>query len=132
VNTETADDTKQPGTELLAPLPDVRPPNERPSTFLANVDTCVSVLWPEKDWRANLDAITNKSSITGKWEIDRGFAAKRVQEEAAKAKMMDVATARLTKVMRAIETILRRDKLGRRQRLAALLATQAEAAQPAE
>lgn len=131
MDTEEADHTKQPGTELTAPLPETRPTSERPSNLLTNVDNLMSVLWPEKEWRVQLDAITNKSSITGKWEIDRGFAAKRVQEEAAKVKMMDVATARLTKIMRAIETILRRDKLGRKQRIAALLATQSEAV-PAE
>jgi hypothetical protein len=129
MDTDAVGQHKEPGTEVLVPLPEVRPTSERPSTFLANVDNLVGLLWPERDWRVNLDAITNKSSITGKVEIDRAFAAKRVQEEAVKAKMMDVAAARLTKVMRAIETILRRDKLGRKQRLDALLASQATPAE---
>jgi hypothetical protein len=82
MDTDAVGQRKEPGTEVLVPLPEVRPHSERPSTFLANVDNLVGLLWPERDWRVNLDAITNKSSITGKVEIDRAFAAKRVQEAA--------------------------------------------------
>ena len=82
MDTENAEATV-PGTEITLPLPEKRPEGTRSATFLTNVDNLVSMLWPEKDWRKNLDAITNKSSITGKVEIDRAFAGKRVQEEAA-------------------------------------------------
>ena len=46
-------------------------------------------------------------------EIVRGFAARRIQEEAKDAKMLDVANAKITRIMRAIETLLRRDDMGR-------------------
>jgi len=110
---------------MLFPLPEERPVSERPATFLANVDQLLWKLWGIQDFRKYLDAVTNRSAITGKFEIDRGFAAKRIQEEASRAKLTDVASAKLTKIMRAIETILRRDHLSRKQRLAALNAPKA-------
>jgi hypothetical protein len=110
----------------LFPLPETRPLSARPATFLASVDQIISKLWSLKEWRQYVDALSNRTSVTGKWEVDRGFAAKRVQEEATKANLTEVATAKLSKIMRAIETILRRDHLGRRQRLAALNVQSAE------
>jgi hypothetical protein len=122
------DDVVQTGKELISPLPEVRPKAERPATFLANVDNIVDRLWSDASWRQYVDAITNKTAITGKWESDRTLAALRVQEEAKASGVMDVASAKLSKIMRAIETLLRRDKLGRFQRLAALLAPPVEMA----
>ena len=104
--------------ELTYSLPETRPVSARPATFLASIDQIISKLWALKDWRQYVDSLTNKTSVTGVWSVDRGFAAKRIQEEASKLGFMDVATAKLSKVMRAIETILRRDNLGRKQRLA--------------
>ena len=92
-----------PGKQLALPLPEVRPASQRPATFLSNVDTLLSTLWGVKEFKQYLDHLTNANSVTGKFEIDRGFAAKRLQEEAAKAKMLDVASAKITKIMRAID-----------------------------
>lgn len=111
---------------LVLPLPEERPASQRPATFLTNVDHIISKLWSVKDWRQYVDALTNQSAITGNWTVDRGFAAKRIQEEANKAGLMDVAHAKLSKIMRAIETILRRDDLGRKQRIRALTSQAAE------
>ena len=117
----------QTGKQIaLFPLPETRPISARPATFLASVDQLVSKLWSAKDWRQYLDALTNKSAITGNWVVDRGLAAKRVQDAAKDAGLMEVATAKLSKIMRALETILRRDHLGRRQRIAALNVQSAE------
>lgn len=102
------------------PMPAVRPPSKKPATFLVDVDHLVSKYWSDADWRRLLDAASNQTSITGKWEVDRGFAAKRLQDEAVKTGLVTVATAKISKIMRAIETLLRRDGLGRRQRLQAL------------
>ena len=88
--------------------------------MLFSVDQLLTKLWPEKDFRQYLDKITNASAVTGKWEVDRGFAAARIQQEAKDTGMMDVVNVKLSKIMRAVETCLRRDGLGRRQRLAAL------------
>lgn len=128
-NEEVAASPPQPelqGRAVSFPLPDVRPVGQRPTTFLTNVDHIVSKLWSVREWRQLLDALSNKSAITGKWEVDRGFAAQRIQKEAKDLGLMDVATAKISKIMRAIETLLRRDHLGRRQRLAALNAPPAE------
>jgi hypothetical protein len=114
---ENESSNTKPGMDLILPLPEVRPINERPAKFLNLVDELMSKLWPDADWRKYLDAITNKSAITGKWEVDRGFAARRIQEEAEKAGLIEVATAKLAKIMRAIETLLRRDDLDRKSRL---------------
>ena len=103
--------------ELLYPLPDVRPVNTRPNTFLTNVDMILSRLWGVKDFRKYLDAVTNKSAVEGKFELDRSMAAQRIRVEAENAKIMDVANATLARIMRAIETILRRDRLGKNQRI---------------
>jgi hypothetical protein len=119
-------ENKEPGKELFFPLPETRPVSERPQTFLAGVDQLLSKLWGVKDFRQFLDALTNKNAVTGNWAVDRGFAAKRIQEEAQKAGLTDIATAKLAKVMRAIETCLRRDHLGRKQRLTALNVQSAE------
>lgn len=110
--------TTEVGTELLYPLPETRPPGE--GSLLFSVDQLLTKLWPEKDFRQYLDKITNASAVTGKWEVDRGFAAARIQQEAKDTGMMDVVNVKLSKIMRAVETCLRRDGLGRRQRLAAL------------
>jgi hypothetical protein len=123
---------ENPGTQLSLPLPDVRPVSQRPATFLSNVDTLLSALWGVKEFKQYLDHLTNAKSITGKFDIDRGFAARRIQEEAAKAKMLDVASAKITKIMRAIETLLRRDDMGRKQRLRQIAAAATQAAQAAE
>jgi hypothetical protein len=126
---ENEDFKAKPHTDTA--LPAVRPVSHRPVDFVSKVDGIVSALWPDKKWRAYLDAITNRSSITGKWEIDRGFAAKGVVEEAKRIGVPEVSEARLTKVMRAVETLLRRDDLGRKQRLLASRAAP-EAPQAAE
>ena len=123
---------ENPGKELSLPLPDQRPVSRRPNNFLTNVDALLSALWGVKEFKQYLDHLTNAKSITGKFEIDRGFAARRIQEEAAKAKMLDVASAKITKIMRAIETLLRRDDMGRKQRLKQIAAAANQAAQAAE
>jgi hypothetical protein len=46
--------------------------------------------------------------------------------------MLDVASAKITKIMRAIETLLRRDDMGRKQRLRQIAAAATQAAQAAE
>jgi hypothetical protein len=125
---------KEPGTEVSFPLPATRPVNLRPQKFLENVDTVLSKLWPDEDFRKYLDKLTNKSAIEGKFEADRTMAAYRIRNEAGKVDLVDVATAKLNRIMRAIETLLRRDGYGRKQRLA-LLAAPVEAdlsATPAE
>lgn len=113
---------KTQGKELIFLLPETRPVKEHSETFLVNVDTLVDKLWTDSEWRKYLDAITNKTAVTGKWESDRTLAALRIQDEAKAIGLMDVASAKLSKIMRAIETLLRRHKLGRGQRLQALLA----------
>jgi hypothetical protein len=123
---------ENPGKELSLPLPDVRPASQRPNTFLNNIDMLLSKLWGVKEFKQYLDHLTNAKSITGKFEIDRGFAAKRIQEEATRAEITDVASAKITKIMRAIETILRRDDMGRKQRLKQIEAAARQAAQAAE
>ena len=124
--------TENAGKELVLPLPDVRPISQRPNTFLSNVDAILSKLWGVKEFRQYLDQLTNAKSVTGKFEIDRGFAAHRIQQEAKDAKMLDVANAKITKIMRAIETLLRRDDMGRKQRLRQIEAAAHQAAQAAE
>ena len=118
--------------DLVKPLPDERPVSQRPNAFLNNVDTILSKLWGVKEFRQYLDHLTNANSITGKIEIDRGFAARRIQEEAGRAEMLDVASAKITKIMRAIETLLRRDDMGRKQRLKQIANAANQAAQAAE
>ena len=98
-------------------LPDVRPVSKNKVTFLMSVDLLVTRLWDDKEFRSYIEQITNANSVTGKWELDRGFAAKRLQDEAKKSGMMEVMTAKVIKVARAIETCLRRSGLGRNQRL---------------
>ena len=117
------DETASPaGKQLAFPLPETAALSMRgrPRSSPAVLDQIISKLWAAKDFRQYLDALTNKSAITGVYVVDRGFAAKRIQDEANKSGLTEVATAKLSKIMRAIETILRRDKLGRKQRLAAL------------
>ena len=121
---ETKGTAKQGSEVMLYPMPEVRPISDRPVTFLVNVDQIVSKLWPRKEFRQYLNAVTNKSAVEGKFESDRTLAAKQIRDEAENAKMMEVASAKLSRIMRAIETLMRRDDLGRKQRLAALNAPQ--------
>lgn len=114
-------DLKQAGSSLmLYPLPELRQKAQRPSVFLNDVDGLLDKLWPRNDFRKYLDAVTNKSAVEGKFECDRTMAAKHIRDEAREAKLMDVANAKLSRIMRAIETLLRRDKFGKKQRLAAM------------
>ena len=70
--------------ELLYPLPETRPVSSRPTAFLTNVDMILSKLWGVKDFRKYLDAVTNKSAVEGKFDLDRSMAAQRVRAEAEK------------------------------------------------
>lgn len=108
------------GKELSFPLPDKRPVSKRPQTFLNQVDAVLTKLWETQDFRQYLDKLTNKTAIEGKFEADRTLAALRIRNEAGKLNLTDVATAKLNLIMRAIETLLRRDGLGRDQRLTLL------------
>jgi hypothetical protein len=118
------------GTEMVAwELPRIRPETKRPSNFLDHVDMIMDKLWPEEGFYQYLNALTNKNSITGKFEVDRGFAAKQIQDAATESGIMDVATAKLSKIMNAIETLLRREKKGRKQRLEALHLLEAQQAE---
>ena len=54
---------------MLYPLPAVRQKVVRPNDFLTNVDNILDRLWPEKDFRKYLDAVTNKSAVEGKFEV---------------------------------------------------------------
>ena len=105
---------------LFYPLPTVRVKKPRPSSFLANVDAILDVLWPDEGFRKYLNAVTNKSAVEGKFECDRTLAAKMIRDQAAKSKFLDVAAATCSRIMRAIETLLRRDDYGKKLRLAAL------------
>jgi hypothetical protein len=107
--------------ELSYPLPDVRPVSMRPTSFLHNVDTMLSKVWPVKAKKKYLDEILNKDAVTGKVEYDRFVAAQFIKEEAKTVGLTDIVAAKETKIMRALETLLRRDNLGRKQRIAALL-----------
>lgn len=121
-----AEDEVKPGSKvMLYPLPAVRQKVVRPNDFLTNVDNILDRLWPEKDFRKYLDAVTNKSAVEGKFEADRTLAALQIRNSAKDAKLLDVATATLAKIMRAIETLLRRDKFGKKQRIAAMNSAQA-------
>lgn len=111
--------------ELLYPLPETRPVSSRPTAFLTNVDMILSKLWGVKDFRKYLDAVTNKSAVEGKFDLDRSMAAQRVRAEAENAKITDVANAKLVRIVRAIETLLRRDDLGKKQRIGHMNSTQA-------
>jgi hypothetical protein len=104
--------------ELLYPMPETRPVRDRPTEFLTSVDMLLSKLWGVKDFRRYLDALTNQSAIEGKFELDRSMAALRIRNEARENKITDVANATLARIMRAIETLLRRDNLGKKKRIA--------------
>ena len=121
-----AEDEVKPGSKvMLYPLPAVRQKMVRPNDFLTNVDNILDRLWPEKDFRKYLDAVTNKSAVEGKFECDRTLAAQQIRNSAKDAKLLDVANATLAKIMRAIETLLRRDKFGKKQRIATMNSAQA-------
>lgn len=106
---------------MLYPMPDVRPPKTRTDTRLAVVDQICDKLWPDKDWRKYLNAVTNKSAVERKFESDRTMAAARIRAEAIKMGSTAVTSATpLAFIMRDIETLMRRDKLGRNQRLLAM------------
>jgi hypothetical protein len=108
---------KQPNS-MLYPLPDKRPISAKPAAFLNQVDSLLSKYWGTV--KKLLDAVSNASSINGKVEIDRAFAAKVLQEKAADDGMGDVASAKITKIMRGIDTLLRRENLGTKQRRLAM------------
>jgi hypothetical protein len=111
---------------MLYPLPDKRPVSAKPASFLNQMDALLSKYWAQI--KKLLDAVTNASSVNGKVEIDRAFAAKILKDKAADDGMADVAGAKVTRIMRAIDTLLRREKLGTKQRRLAMNA----AVNPAE
>jgi hypothetical protein len=109
------------GSALMAfPLPDQRPVSVRPSSFLNNTDVCLTPVWEDKTKKKYLDEVVNAKAHTGKVEYDRVYAAQFIKAEAKAKGLMDVASAKDTKVIRAIETLLRRDRLGTRQRRLAM------------
>ena len=124
------------GKELALPLPDVRPVSQRPATFLSNVDTLLSALWGVKEFKQYLDHLTNAKSIHKRQVRHRprlrgdGTASRKKATPRPKCWMWQAP--RSTKIMRAIETLLRRDDMGRKQRLRQIEAAAHQAAQAAE
>ena len=114
-----------------SPCQRTRPSGDGSSSLIYCVDQLLTKLWPDKNFRQYIEKITNSSAVTGKWEVDRGFAAARIQEEGRRAEMVEVVNVKLSKIMRAIETCMRRDGLGRKQRMAAINPPAPQAA-PAE
>ena len=118
-------------TELTWHLPRVLPEVSNPRTFLDNVHTIMKRLWPNEGFYQYIDGVTNKSAITGNFLVDRGFAAQQIADVAKEDGINDVATCKLSKIMRAIETVLRKPeyRMGRKERLANLKLLEAQTAQ---
>ena len=117
-------------TELTWHLPRVLPEVSNPRSFLDHVHTIMKKLWPNDDFYQYIDGVTNKSAVTGNFLVDRGFAARQISDVAKEEGIADVATCKLSKIMRAIETILRRPEyaMGRKERLANLKLLEAQQA----
>lgn len=118
-------------TELTWHLPRVLPEVSNPRSFLDHVHSILKKLWSSDEFYQYIDGVTNKLSVTGNFLVDRGFAARQIQDVAKEDGIADVATCKLSKIMRAIETILRRPEyaMGRKERLANLKLLEAQAAQ---
>jgi hypothetical protein len=120
-------------TELTWHLPRVLPEVSNPRSFLDHVHTIMKKLWPNEEFYKYINGVTNKSAITGNFLVDRGFAAQQISDVAKEEGITDVATCKLSKIMRAIETVLRKPeyRLGRKERLANLKLLEAQVAQQA-
>ena len=106
-------------------LPPERPQSTKPEAFLNTLEPLFDEKWLDAGFRRLLETVTNAHSVNGSYETDRTVAALQVQTIATERRIPLVARAKLTKIKRGFETLLRRDKLGRRQRIALLSAPQA-------
>jgi hypothetical protein len=99
-------------------LPTELPPDPNKNELLDVIKVALKKYLNEPEFRKYIAAFEDKDAITGSVDFDRAFAAKYIWDKSIEDGTADVVHAKsLKKVAQAIETILRRYKLGANQRL---------------
>ena len=85
-------------------------------TLNDHVDTIHMALWDDEGYRELLDAVSDEDAVEGSLAIDNAKAAERIRDYAKDHDIPYVAKKKLATIVRALNVVLRRYHIGRKER----------------